>query len=187
MSKPIAAGKSSFELIDADQLFNALNLKEDTTFLDLACGKGAYALAASDYIGSKGRIVAVDLWEDGISALQKDASLQGIDQIEATVADVSQQLPLGDNSVDVCLMATVLHDLIEDNTDQAALRELQRALKSQSTLAIIEFKKIDGPPGPPISIRLSPEACAAHLKPFGFNLERQVDLGPYNYLALFTR
>ena len=186
MSKPIAAGKSSFELVDADGLFKALNLKEDTVFLDLACGQGAYALAASEYIGVKGRIVAVDLWEDGIATLQNEASHRGIDQLEATVVDVSQKLPLSDNSVDVCLMATVLHDLIEDNTDQTTLREVQRVLKDQSTLAIIEFKKIDGPPGPPIAIRLSPEACAAHLKPFGFKLERHEDLGPYNYLAVFT-
>ena len=187
MSKPIAAGKSSFELIDAEQLFKALNLKEDTIFLDLACGKGAYALAASEYIGSKGRILAVDLWEEGITSLLKDAANRGLDQIEATVVAVSQQLPLSDSSVDICLMATVLHDLIEDKTDQATLLEVQRVLKTQGTLAVIEFKKIDGPPGPPIAIRLAPEACASHLKPFGFKLERHVDVGPYTYLALFTR
>ena len=186
MAKPIAAGKSSFELVDTDRLFNALQLKAGSTFLDLACGQGAYALAASEQIGANGRIVAVDLWKDGIVALQNEASLRGIDQIEAMVVDVSRQLPLSDGSVDVCLMATVLHDLIEDNTDQAALREVRRVLKNQRVLAIIEFKKIEGPPGPPIAIRLSPEMCAAHLLPFGFRLERHMDIGPYNYLALFT-
>jgi predicted nucleic acid-binding protein len=42
--KPIAAGKSSFDLVDTKRLFSILRLKEDTTFLDVACGSGAYSM-----------------------------------------------------------------------------------------------------------------------------------------------
>jgi len=184
-AKPIAAGKSSFDLIEAEHLFAELQLKEDTKLLDLACGRGAYTLAASVYIGDKGRIWAVDLWEEGIAALEKDVTAKQIECIDAHVTDVSQRLPLEDRSVDVCLMATVLHDLIQDRTDQAAVKEVCRVLKDQGILAIVEFKKIEGPPGPPASIRLSPQECQAHLQPFGFDLLRHLDIGPYNYLALF--
>ncbi len=64
--KTIAAGKSSFYLIDSYKLFSELSLKEDTSFLDLVCGRGAYSIAASGYIGEKGIIYAVDLWKEGI-------------------------------------------------------------------------------------------------------------------------
>lgn len=186
-TKPVAAGKSSFDLIDAELLFAELSLKKDTRLLDLACGRGAYALAASAYLGSKGRIYAVDLWEEGITALQNEATARRIEQIDAREVDVSQRLPFEDRSMDVCLMATVLHDLIQVRTDQAALKEVCRTLKNQGTLAIVEFKKIDGPPGPPVSIRLAPEECQAHLQPFGLDLVRHLDVGPYNYLALFKQ
>ena len=186
-AKHIAAGRSSFELVDAQRLFAALQLREETTLLDLACGRGAYALAASTHIGPQGRILAVDLWEEGIEALQKEAAARRIQQIEAYVADVSRQLPFENRSVDVCLMATVLHDLIQDRTDQPALKEIQRVLKSGGTLAVVEFKKIDGPPGPPIAIRLSPDETRKHLQPFGFQSVRHVDIGPYHYLSLFTQ
>ncbi len=186
-TKPIAAGKSSFDLIDAELLFAELQLHEETNLLDLACGSGAYALAASEYIGSKGRIYAVDLWEEGIATLKREAVARRIEYIDARVANVSQRLPFKDRSVDVCLVATVLHDLIQDRTDQAALKEVRRVLKNQGTLAIVEFKKIEGPPGPPVSIRLSPEECQTHLHPFGFDLVRHLDVGPYNYLALLKQ
>ena len=52
--KPIAAGKSSFNLVDSKKLFSELRLKENTTLLDLACGSGAYSIAASEYIGEEG-------------------------------------------------------------------------------------------------------------------------------------
>jgi len=46
--KPIAAGKSSFYLINSYKLFSELSLKEDSSFLDLVCGvcgRGAYSIA----------------------------------------------------------------------------------------------------------------------------------------------
>ncbi len=78
---PIGAGKSSFELIDATLLFGELNLKAGMTVLDLACGKGAYSLAASKQVGANGAVFAVDLWEDGIAMLKQEAESKGIQNI----------------------------------------------------------------------------------------------------------
>ena len=58
-------------------------------------------------------------------------------------------------SVDVALMATVLHDLVEAGTAAGALAEVSRVIKAEGRLAIVEFHKIDGPPGPPRHIRLT--------------------------------
>lgn len=66
-SKPIGAGKSSFEHIDVEVLFGELNLTAVMTVLDLTCGRGAYSLAASERVGPNGTIFAVDLWEDKIA------------------------------------------------------------------------------------------------------------------------
>jgi len=49
--KPIAAGKSSFSLMDTRVLFSEIGLTKNITLLDLACGNGAYALAASSHMG----------------------------------------------------------------------------------------------------------------------------------------
>jgi ubiquinone/menaquinone biosynthesis C-methylase UbiE len=185
--KPTGAGKSSFELIDPDKLFSALGLGEDTVLLDAACGRGAYSLAATQFIGPQGRIYAFDLWEEGIADLQREIDLKSLGPLEARVVDVSRGLPLDDHSVDVCLLATVLHDLIQDGTDTGALKEIQRVLKPGGTLAVVEFKKIEGPPGPPLRIRISPTEVEERLQPYTFLLSRVLDVGPFNYLALFNK
>ena len=82
-------------------------------------------------------------------------------------------------------MATVLHDFIEDKTDDGALNEIKRVLKQDGTLAVIEFKKIEGPPGPPIKIRISPEQTGKRLRPYAFGMIKEMEIGPYSYLALF--
>jgi ubiquinone/menaquinone biosynthesis C-methylase UbiE len=184
--KPIAAGKSSFDLVDTKRLFSILRLKEDTTFLDVACGSGAYSIAASEHIGQAGRIYAFDLWKEGIDALQREISIRQINNIHARVVDLSKRIPVEDHCVDVCLMATVLHDLIQDKTHEGALREVQRVLKPQGTLAVIEFRKIDGPSGPPMGIRISPEEVEKYLHPYFFRITKTMDIGQYNYLSIFA-
>ncbi len=185
--KPTGAGKSSFELIDPDKLFSALGLGEDTVLLDAACGRGTYSLAAAQFIGSVGRLYAFDLWEEGIAALKQAISSRPKSPLVAGVADITRHIPLDDHCVDVCLLATVLHDLIQDGMAEGALREITRVLKPSGKLAVVEFKKIEGPPGPPLRIRIAAEAVAARLRPFAFHLNRVLDLGAFNYLALFDR
>ena len=185
--KPTAAGKSSFDLIDATAFYRELDLQKGITFLDLACGRGAYCLKASEIVGSAGTVYAVDLWAEGIEQLKASALEENALNIKAFVSDAGRQIPVGDQAVDVCLLATVLHDFVEDNISQEVLHEVVRVLKPAGRLAILEFKKIDGPPGPPAHIRLAPEAVVDMLAPFGFTEERLVEVGPYNYLLLFKK
>ena len=185
--KPTAAGKSSFDLIDTDKFFKELDLQKGISFLDVACGRGAYCLAASEIVGEKGRVYGVDLWEEGIKLLKAAADEKSAGNIDALVSDAGKQIPVDDHSIDVCLMATVLHDFVEDKIDQEVLHEIVRVVKPNGILAIMEFMKIDGPPGPPRHIRLSPEQVDDMLTPFGFMQEGIVDVGPYNYLMLFKK
>jgi ubiquinone/menaquinone biosynthesis C-methylase UbiE len=182
---PPGAGKSSFDLIDSKTLFKELGLKKGMTLLDMACGRGIYALAASEQVGEEGVVYALDLWEEGVDALRMEASAKGISNIRAKVADLKRKIPLDNSSVDVCLLATALHDLVQSKAAEAALREAARVLKPEGSLTIVEFKKIDGPPGPPIHIRLSPDQVGMIVIPFGFEKKRVLDVGPYTYLMTF--
>ena len=184
--RPHGAGKNSFGLVDSDLLFSEMALKEGTAFLDIACGFGTYSLAASKFIGSSGKVYAFDLWEQGIHALKKEARDTGATNIEARVADVSKHIPVGDQSVDIALMAMVLHDLMRNRSEAGALAEIRRVVNHEGRLCVIEFKKKDGPPGPPIDIRLSPKTLENLLLPHGFRAFKSLELGPDSYLMMFT-
>ena len=185
--KPTAAGKSSFGLINVDKFFKELNLQKGISFLDVACGRGAYCLAASEIVGEKGRVYGVDLWEEGIELLKAAADEKSAGNIDALVSDAGKHIPVDDHSIDVCLMATVLHDFVEDQIEKEVLDEIVRAIKPSGILAIMEFMKIDGPPGPPRHIRLSPEQVDDMLAPYGFTRELFAEVGPYNYLTRFKK
>ncbi|MFA5902478.1 MAG: methyltransferase domain-containing protein [Desulfobacula sp.] len=183
--KPKGAGKSSFELIRSNLLKTSLPIRPGSVVLDLACGKGAYSLFLSDIVGDQGLVYAVDLWKEGIISLEEQIENKNITNIMTLVADATRQIDIDDYSVDVCLMATVLHDFHEVLQSDAVLKKIKTLLKPNGCLAVIEFKKMEGPPGPPVKIRLSEEEVDGLVIKQGFKKWKSVDLGEYNYLVTF--
>ena len=185
--KPHGAGKSSYDLVDHDKVFRELDLRKGMNVLDLACGPGDYTMAMAEIIGAEGAIYAADLWVEALVRLQKKAEAKNIRNIKTVVGDVSHRLPMDDETVDLCLVATVLHDFVREGVAFEALGEAARVLKPRGTLAVLEFKKINGPPGPSIDIRLTPAEVERLVAPRGFVKRGISDVGPYNYLIAFRR
>jgi ubiquinone/menaquinone biosynthesis C-methylase UbiE len=185
--KPHGAGRSSFGLVNPELVFNEFRLGGGITFLDLGCGRGEYAMAAAEIIGDEGLVYAVDLWEEGIASLKEQILARQIDNLKPMLADAGKMIPIEDNSVDLCFMATVFHDLVLANVADGALEEILRVIKRDGLLAILEFEKVDGPPGPPLSSRLSPEEVQEKVAPHGFEMIKVTTAGEYTYLMIFEQ
>ena len=181
---PPGAGRSSYELISPEILFRELPLKTGSVFLDLGCGRGDYALEAA--ARGAGMVYGVDLWEEGIAALRQEASARNLRNVAGLISDLGGRIPLDNHSVDVCFMATVLHDLVRSNVAGRALNQVKRLLIKEGVLAIVEFKKVDSRPGPPIGIRLAPEEVEKIVSPYGLLKRRLVEIGVYHYLIIFS-
>ena len=183
---PLGAGRGSFDLIDPERVFSELHLRTGDVFFDLGCGRGQYAITAAEMVGDKGLILAMDLWEDGISSLLQEAAARGLRNIRALVSDISKRTPVEQETVDVCFMATVFHDLVLTKMAEGGLQEVVRVLKPAGLLAVLEFKKVEGPPGPPLASRLAPEEVERIVGQFGLEKEKLVEVGLYNYLLIFS-
>jgi ubiquinone/menaquinone biosynthesis C-methylase UbiE len=184
---PIAADGSSFDLIDSKKLFTEIQLKQGMIFLDVACGYGYYSVAASKYVSETGIIYAVDLWQDGIDHLSDHIKKHQITNIQPILADARKKISLKNSSVDICLLATVLHDFILERTEAEVLKEIYRVLKPGGKLAVVEFKKMESHPGPPIEIRIAPVQVEKKVSPYGFLLLKIIEIGEFHYLTLFRK
>jgi len=184
--RPVAAGTSSFDLIDRDKFFSQLGLTPDTFLLDLASGVGRYSIEAAKKLSGKGEVHAVDLWAEGIDVLNENIRERHLANIHTVIADITRPLPLADAQYDVCLLATVLHDLPKEG-QAAVLREAKRVLKQDGILAVVEFKKIDYGPGPPVHIRFSEEELEACVTTHGFARHACSELGQYIYSCIFSK
>jgi len=180
-------GKSSFGLIDTKRLFSLLDLKKNFVFIDLACGRGEYSIAASLFAGEKGRIYALDRWVEGVQSLKKTTGEKGINSILPIQADISKGLPLANRCADICLLAAVFHDLLPTKSHEQTMVEVRRILKLTGVLAVIDFKKVAGPPGPAAESKISPEELEKLVRPHGFHQESTREIGRHHYVSLFVR
>lgn len=169
---------------DSKAVFDALALKQGDRFLDLGCGPGDYAVAAARIVGPSGEVAAMDKWEYIIDGLRETASSMGLQNICAIVADIAENLPVEDRSVDLCLVATVLHIFGLPAAEKTLFREIRRVLKPSGRLAVVECKKEEQPFGPPLHRRISPRELENSLIPLGFDRIDSRDLG-YTYLMQF--
>ncbi len=183
---PTSAGLSSFNLLDEQNFFNALALKPGMKFLDFGCGLGNYSIAASPYVGESGKVYAADLWEEGLETLEVRAAMAGLVNIQTSACGAGDKLFIEDQSVDLCLMATVLHILVHERLISDTLCEIKRVLKPKGIVAVVEFYKKQGPPGPPLSWRLSPSKLQEMFLGAGFRETATLKVGPHNYLSLFS-
>ncbi len=183
----VHSGRSSKAYLNADEVLREIGLKSGVSFLDIGSGEGYFSIAAARIVGNKGRVYALDSYQVAIDRLREHIHREKINNLEAIVADATSKIPLPDGIVDVCLMANVLHGFANEKEVAGAMNEIARVMKPGGTFVVTDFKKIEGPPGPPISIRLAPDEVARKLSKYGFRKTRVADLGPYHYAVMFSR
>ena len=116
-----------------------VGIKTGDNVLDYGCGPGSYVKAASELVGSEGKVYALDIHPLAIKKVQSIASKYGIGNIEIIESDGKTDLPAG--SVDVVLLYDTFHGLT--NPDKVLL-ELYRVLKAGGILSFSDHHLKDG-------------------------------------------
>ena len=178
-------GPSSFWMHDPDLVFASLGLKEGDRFADLGCGPGDYSIRASLEVGPSGLVFALDRGREVLDKVWEKMAAENLANIRVIEADLAAILPLPRDSVDLCLLATVLHIQRIRTAELSLFDEIHRVLRPGGRFAVIECKKEEQDFGPPIHLRLSPEEVEEAVRKHGFRQRGLVDLG-YSYLIQFT-
>jgi ubiquinone/menaquinone biosynthesis C-methylase UbiE len=109
----------------------ALNLHTGERMLDVGCGRGFYAYEAAQCVGPTGRVYAIDISPDQITAARARCAEFG--WVECQSAD-AVALPYEDAAFDVVYGGQVFEYIAPLET---ALREVQRVLRPGGRCAIL--------------------------------------------------
>ena len=175
--------KSTRDILSVDKVLSAAGLKSRDVFLDAGCGDGYISIAASPLVEGEGKVYAIDVYPESIEIVKKDVQKKRIKNLEAIIADLTSEIPLIDDSVDLCVMANVLHGFVENGELDKVLPEIKRVIKLGGIFSVVEFKKIEGLPGPPFEVRLNPQDVENVLIKYGFEVTETVEVGKYHYLV----
>lgn len=175
----IGRGPSSFRLHDQELVFKEFDISKGDNFLDLGCGAGEYSLYAAKYTGSQGTVYAIDVMNEVIMDLEENAEALRLSNLKAIAADITKPLSLESNSIDICLVSTVLHTIDLNFKGDSFFKEIFRVLKPEGRLITIDCKKENNGFGPPIHLRISPEELEDLVLNKGFDKFKLTDLGHF--------
>jgi len=97
-----------------DEVIRALNLNSGDVASELGCGSGYFTLKLSPVVGSRGKVLAVDILRMPLLGLELRASIRNLHNIEAIKGQPDDPL-LGTDAVSAVLIANAYHELTHPN------------------------------------------------------------------------
>lgn len=177
-------GRSSREILDPQRILNVIGLKKGDIFLDAGSGDGYMSLAASKIVGEEGKVYAVDIWEESMNNLKKEIEKETIQNIETIIADITKEIPVEDEIIDICYMGNVLHGFVENDEVESVMKEVSRIIKPDGIFAVVEFKKIENTPGPPMHVKMTPDEVKEIVQNYQFEVKEAAEVGTYHYSVI---
>jgi ubiquinone/menaquinone biosynthesis C-methylase UbiE len=157
-----------------------IGLKPGMTFLDIGCGNGFFTLPAARIVGSLGIVFGLDSSPIAISEIQARADKEDLHNIQLRIGNAEETV-VCEGCADLIFYGIVLHDFQDA---RIVLENALRMLKPKGRLADLDWKKIEMPFGPPLSVRFDEATAAGLIESAGFKIESVKDCGEFNYLIL---
>ena len=170
--------------LKTENILKRIGVKPQMKVADVGCGTGFFTIPMAKIVGDKGKIFAIDIQEEMIAILNEKIQKLEIKNVE-TFLSIEEHIPLPNESVDLALMASLLHELDR----YATVEEVYRFLKPHGVLAVLEWKKEESPSefGPPIWERLTPNQTREIVEKMGFEVKDISSIGPYHYLVISVK
>jgi len=168
--------------LNPENILKRIPIKPQMKVADVGCGTGFFTIPMAKIVGAKGKVFAIDLQEEMIAILNKKIQKLRIRNIE-TLVSTEENIPLPNESVDLALMASVLHELDSYTT----VKEVYRFLKPHGVLAVLEWEKKKTEFGPPLWERLTPEQTREIIEKTGFKVKEVSPIGSHHYLVISVK
>ncbi len=165
-----------FEIESPAKVWEILKKNNPQIILEIGAGTGFYTIEFAQRGPENLKIIACDIIKDLLKWLLSHISKNLKSKILAVL--ISDILPIKEESVDLVFMANLHHEL---NNRIYFLKKVKRTLKKDGSIAVLDWKNVESPIGPPIKERLKKEEIEEDLKKANFSQITYFDLFPYHY------
>jgi ubiquinone/menaquinone biosynthesis C-methylase UbiE len=163
------------------ELIAALKLRPGMYVADLGAGTGYFSRYLSAAVGSDGTVFAVDPEPNLVVHLRERAEQEKTPNVVPILASADNpRLPVV--SIDLVLVVDTYHHI---DGRREYFRQLQRSLRGDGRVAIVDWHKHELPVGPPPSHKLAREQVVEEMAAAGYTLIEEPAVLPYQYVLIF--
>jgi ubiquinone/menaquinone biosynthesis C-methylase UbiE len=171
------------EFLNPAEILKQLKLKEDMVAADFGCGSGGWVFPLAREL-EEGKVYAIDILEEPLSALKSRANTEKIFNIEIVQSDVERERGsrLKDSVCDVVLLTNLLFECDDKKT---VLTEAKRVLRPGGKMLVVDWRK-DNPLTAEVEF-VSVDEIKRLGEEVGLKLEKEFEAGSYNWGLIFSK
>ena len=171
-----------------DLIMDILGIADGAVVADLGAGGGWFTSHLARRVGPNGTVYAQDIQREMIEAINRRTQTQALTNVRPVLGTrTDPRLPGG---IDAALIIDAYHEMEDPARPEvilALLRNVDRALKPQGRLGIVDFLPGDGGPGPAAKDRVLPETIIKAAQSAGFQLLKHETIPPFQFLLVFGK
>ena len=171
-----------------DLIMDALGIADGATVADLGAGGGWFTLRLARRVGPNGLVYAEDIQPQMIDAISRRMQHENLGNVRAVMGTPTDPgLPAG---IDVALIVNAYHEMDDPARPDVILTLLgnvERSLKAQGRLGVIDYLPGGGGPGPAAEDRVNPDAVVKAAEAAGFRLQSRESIPPFQFLLVFAK
>jgi SAM-dependent methyltransferase len=162
---------------------DALELREGQTVVDFGAGSGYFAFRMAPLVGTRGKVLAVDIEDAMLKVIRARAEREGVTNV-VTIRSTIDDPKLPAASVDLLLMVDVYHELANP---YEVMQKIVAALKGGGRVAFVEYRKED----PAIMIKevhkMSVQQLVREMQAVGLKHVKTIETLPIQHLVVFEK
>lgn len=178
---PQRVSKTMEGFLNPTEVLKQLDLKESMTAADFGSGSGGWVIPLAKKL-EEGKIYAIDILEEPLSALRAKTKLEKIINVETVLADIEKGVDIFEGSCDLILMTNLLFQ-VDDK--KKVLEEGKRLLKPGGKILVVDWKQ-DSPLGPKEG-RVPAEEVKETALDLNLRIEKEFEASTYHYGLIFTK
>ncbi|MFC6275144.1 class I SAM-dependent methyltransferase [Levilactobacillus tangyuanensis] len=131
-----------------ERVVRKMDLPRDAQVLDLGTGHGAFLLEVAQRLTSPGKIIGLDIWNQGdqsgnaIEATQRNIEQLGVSDVSELVTGNMVKLPFENNVFDSVVASLSIHNVKPKSSREKAIDEAYRVLKPGGQLVVLDIEHV---------------------------------------------
>jgi ubiquinone/menaquinone biosynthesis C-methylase UbiE len=161
---------------------DALGIADGSIVADLGAGSGWFTTRLARRVGPNGLVYAEDIQPQMIEAIKLRTERENLPNVRVVLGTPKDpRLPYG---LDAVLIVDAYHEIEDPVT---LLRSIERSLKPQGKVGVVDYTAGGGGPGPSPGERVAQETVIKAAEAAGLALLSRESVPPFQFLLVFGR